>query len=251
MAGIAHEEDSAPEWFAAQFPNIGESLPAALCEGLTVNKKRGEGMSSTRLTNAFRERIAKNALIKSGVIAELEALQVKRHEIARDARVFAFGGKEKAEKLDRLYEKFERLEKEITDSGVSMYSSDGKSQNIFISIGGRRLGWCSYGDDSEGSGIKLLTPARDRCMFAADHEIATRFDEVFAAEAKLEARKKDIESTVWAALNSVTTTKRLIEVWPESKELIPDGVDTAKQTLPALKVEDLNRLIGLPTEQAA
>ena len=62
-----------------------------------VNKQRGEGMSSTRLTNAFRERIAKNALIKSGVIAELEALQVKRYEIARDARVFAFGGKEKAE----------------------------------------------------------------------------------------------------------------------------------------------------------
>ncbi|HCO8185844.1 TPA: hypothetical protein ACRZF4_000614 [Escherichia coli] len=25
MAGIAHEEDSAPEWFAAQFPNIGEA----------------------------------------------------------------------------------------------------------------------------------------------------------------------------------------------------------------------------------
>ena len=41
MAGIAHEEDSAPEWFAAQFPNIGEALPAALCEGLTVNKQRG------------------------------------------------------------------------------------------------------------------------------------------------------------------------------------------------------------------
>lgn len=37
MAGIAHEEDSAPEWFAAQFPNIGEALPAALCEGLTAN----------------------------------------------------------------------------------------------------------------------------------------------------------------------------------------------------------------------
>lgn len=25
MAGIAHEEDSAPEWFAAKFPNIGGS----------------------------------------------------------------------------------------------------------------------------------------------------------------------------------------------------------------------------------
>lgn len=45
MAGIAHEEDSAPEWFAAQFPNIGESLPAALCEGLTVNKQKEVVMS--------------------------------------------------------------------------------------------------------------------------------------------------------------------------------------------------------------
>ncbi|WP_446030549.1 Nmad5 family putative nucleotide modification protein [Lelliottia amnigena] len=208
-------------------------------------------MSKTRLTNAFRERIAKNALIKSGVIAELEAIMVKRQEIARDARVFALGGKEKTEKLERLYEKFERIEKELTDSGVSIYNPDGKSQSICLSIGGRRLGWCSYGDDSKGQNIQLLTPNSDRCMFAADHEISTRFDEVFAAEAKLEARKKDIEVTVWAALNSVTTIKRLIEVWPESKELIPDGIDTAKQTLPALKVEDLNRLIGLPTEQAA
>lgn len=38
MAGIAHEEDSAPEWIAAQFPNIGEALPTALYEGLTINQ---------------------------------------------------------------------------------------------------------------------------------------------------------------------------------------------------------------------
>lgn len=208
-------------------------------------------MSSTRLTNAIRERIAKNALVKSGVVSELETLLVKRQEIARDARIFALGGKEKAEKLDRLYEKFEQIEKELTDSGVSIYSPDGKGQSICLSIGGRRLGWCSYGSNSDGSAIELITPARDRCLFSADHEITTRFDEVFAAEAKLEARRKDIESTVWAALNSVTTIKRLIEVWPESKELIPDDIDAAKQTLPALKVEDLNKLIGLPTEQVA
>lgn len=208
-------------------------------------------MSSTRLTNAFRERIAKNALIKSGVIAELEALQIKRHEIARDARVFAFGGKDKSDELDKRYEELEQISKELRGDGASLYEPNGKGVSIDISIGGRRLGWCPYGYNSEGFNIELLTPARNRCLFDADHEITKRFDEVFAAEAKLEARRKDIESTVWAALNSVTTIKRLIEVWPESKELIPDGVDTAKQTLPALKVEDLNRLIGLPTEQAA
>jgi hypothetical protein len=61
--------------------------------------------------------------------------------------------------------------------------------------------------------------------------------------------EKEIEATVWAALNSVTTLKRLIEVWPESKELIPKDSDNAKAALPALRVEDLNRMIGLPTEE--
>ncbi|MBZ7208083.1 hypothetical protein FMK66_11450 [Klebsiella michiganensis] len=70
-------------------------------------------------------------------------------------------------------------------------------------------------------------------------------------EQRLNARKKEIEATVWAALNSVTTLKRLIEVWPESKELIPENSDNARASLPALKVEDLNRMIGLPTEDTA
>ncbi|MFA2284800.1 Nmad5 family putative nucleotide modification protein, partial [Escherichia coli] len=54
----------------------------------------------------------------------------------------------------------------------------------------------------------------------------------------------------WAALNSVTTVKRLIEVWPESKELLPKEADKASTALPALRVEDLNKMIGLPSEAA-
>ncbi|MHB3931829.1 Nmad5 family putative nucleotide modification protein, partial [Klebsiella pneumoniae] len=51
-------------------------------------------MTSVRLTNALREQIAKNALAKSGVITAIEALDLKRQEVARDARIAAFGGKE-------------------------------------------------------------------------------------------------------------------------------------------------------------
>ncbi|MCZ5321574.1 Nmad5 family putative nucleotide modification protein [Escherichia coli] len=40
-------------------------------------------------------------------------------------------------------------------------------------------------------------------------------------------------------MNSVTTVKRLIEVWPESKELLPKEADKASTALPALRVEDL------------
>ncbi|AUW07804.1 hypothetical protein MC52_025005 [Klebsiella michiganensis] len=86
------------------------------------------------------------------------------------------------------------------------------------------------------------------CLFGAEHEITKRFDSIIDEEQKLNSRKKEIEATVWAALKSVTTLSRLVEVWPESKELIPENVDSAKVALPALKIEDLNRLIGLPTE---
>ncbi|MEF3108810.1 Nmad5 family putative nucleotide modification protein [Raoultella sp. WB_B2P2-3] len=205
-------------------------------------------MSSIRLTNAIREQIAKNALTKSGIVAALEALQVNRHRVARDARVFAFGGAEKTAKADKAYDKLEKALSELRDSGSSFYISNGLSQSIYIAISGRQLGWCPYGKDTKGGDILLVTPNRDLCLFGAEHEITKRFDEIMNEEQKLNARAKEIESTVWAALNSVTTLKRLVEVWPESKELIPENSDSVKSSLPALKVEDLNRMIGLPTE---
>ena len=205
-------------------------------------------MTSIRLTNVIREQIAKNALTKSGIVAALGALQVKRHEVARDSRVFAFGGVEKTTKVDKAYEKLEKALSELRDSGSSFYISSGLSSSIYITISGRQLGWCSYGKDSKEQEICLVTPNRDLCRFGAEHEITKRFDEIINEEQKLNARAKEIEATVWAALNSVTTLKRLIEVWPESKELIPENSDNAKAMLPALRVEDLNRMIGLPTE---
>lgn len=208
-------------------------------------------MSSVRLTTVIREQIAKNALAKSGVTAELAALQKRRHDAAQAARIFAFGGEQKAKEIDSLFAKLTKIEKQIQQLGASTYVASGRSGNINIAIGGRRLGWVSYGVDDKGEDIYLVTPSRDQCLFAADHEITKRFDEIFAAEAKAEKRKEEIEKTVWAALNSVSTIKRLVEVWPESQELIPENVESVRASLPALKVEDLNKMIGLPTSEAA
>ncbi|MFB5952131.1 Nmad5 family putative nucleotide modification protein [Klebsiella pasteurii] len=208
-------------------------------------------MTLVRLTNVIREQIAKNALTKSGIVASLEALQVKRHEVARDARIFAFGDSERTARVDKVYEKLDKALSELRDSGSSFYISSGLSSSIYITISGRQLGWCPYGKDAKGEDIRLVTPNRDLCRFGAEHEITKRFDEIINEEQKLITRKKEIEASVWAALNSVTTLKRLIEVWPESKELIPEDSDSAKSALPALRVEDLNRMIGLPTEESA
>ncbi|WLS77388.1 Nmad5 family putative nucleotide modification protein [Erwinia pyri] len=226
-------------------------MPQAIGNQLRAFIQRGNHMSSVRLTNAIREQIAKNALAKSGVTAEIATLQKRRHEVARAARVFAFGGEQKTKAMDAGYAKLEKLIDEVKSSGADVYISSGKSSSIYLAIGGRRLGWCDYGFDDKGFQILLVTPKRDCCLFAADHVITKDFDVIFAEEAKVEKRKEEIEKTVWAALNSVQTIKRLIEVWPESQELIPENVESVRAALPALKVEDLNKMIGLPTSEAA
>jgi hypothetical protein len=147
-------------------------------------------MTSVRLTNAIREQISQNALTKSGIVTALEALQVKRHEVAMDARIAAFGGTEKTVKIDKQYEKLEKILSELRGSGSSIYISGGRSNSIFIAISGRQIGWQPYGKDAKGEDIYLVTPRRDLCLFGASHEITKRFDNIFNEEQKLNARKK-------------------------------------------------------------
>lgn len=162
-------------------------------------------MSSIRLTTRMKEEIARNALIKSGVFTELEEVTKLKNQLALDARVIAFGGKKKTEEVDQLSSKLVAISEELEKMGCSFYSYDVRSTSIYLTVSGRRVGWHSYGKDGNGEDILLPTPTKDKCMFDAEHEITERFDEICALQQKLEAKKKDIESNVWAALNSVTT----------------------------------------------
>ena len=64
----------------------------------------------------------------------------------------------------------------------------------------------------------------------------------------IEARK-DIRRSVKATLDSVRTIKGLLAAWPESSELIPSDLSSVISTLPSVVVDDLNKLIGLPSSK--
>lgn len=60
-------------------------------------------------------------------------------------------------------------------------------------------------------------------------------------------RKEDVKHNVFVYVNSVSTVKRLLEIWPEAKDLIPQSESKAVQAnLPAIPLEQLNALIGVP-----
>lgn len=204
---------------------------------------------TVRLTNAVKDSITNNALAKAGIFKQKEELKKEFNQLALDVRIEALGGEDKARKmelvLDVAISNLKMLREEV-NSDIGTYNS--KSGRIIPAFAGQRT-TLNYGNDKDDNEIYLLTPSRDKCLFAADHELSKRFEKLNKKESKIKKKETEIEANVQAALNSVTTIKRLIEIWPESKELIPTDISKASILLPALQVEDLNKLIGLPTDK--
>ena len=66
-----------------------------------------------------------------------------------------------------------------------------------------------------------------------------------AMQKELSERERALRSRVKAVVESVTSVARLVEVWPEVTELLPEVHAGPKGTLPALLISDLNAEIGL------
>lgn len=66
-----------------------------------------------------------------------------------------------------------------------------------------------------------------------------------AMQKELSERERALRSRVKAVVESVTSVGRLVEVWPEVTELLPEVHAGPKGTLPALLISDLNAELGL------
>lgn len=201
-------------------------------------------MSSIRLTTALRDAIATNAIKKSGVVAAQANNDKAFAELAEKVRVQILGGEKKAAEADAKLAKAMKIEKELHELGITQFCiRRGRSSEIYPSFGGARTR-LDYGDDTY-----KLTPSRDFCLLDPDDPLTVEFHQLDNEKHTLSQQREEVKVNVYAALNSVSTVKRLLEVWPEIKELLPTNLDAARAALPALRVGDLNKMIGLPTEE--
>lgn len=71
-----------------------------------------------------------------------------------------------------------------------------------------------------------------------------------AMDKDLQERERALRAKVKAVIESVTTVGRLIEVWPEVQDFLPEVMAGPKGNLPATLISDLNAELGL-TQKAA
>lgn len=86
----------------------------------------------------------------------------------------------------------------------------------------------------------------DRVTLLADDPLTEQLYAIDHDATALKSEREQLTASLLAVLDSVTTDKRLIEVWPEAVAFIPAAERAASPQLPALPIADLNRMIGLP-----
>lgn len=213
-----------------------------------------------RLTKLIKEQIVANAITKSGILNR-EAKNIKaRAKLADKCRIESLGGKAKLNKMVKAA----ALAKEATDAVKSISDNNtgdfratfNRQIQITVAFGGMQ-------DTLQYNGNTLPTKETDKRVYLtpapfghyrsltvpADHTLTKEWDAINAEQKIINDIRDNISVNTWAILESVTTDKKLIEIWPESFELIPKSVASPTINLPTTDVKTLNDMIGIPSDK--
>lgn len=120
---------------------------------------------------------------------------------------------------------------------------------LYIEVAGTRVELKPY---SVGGKSRTLLPsilAQRGAKFTRDHPLTERILRLYGDRISLSAREEALRVRVKALLESVSTLGKLAWLWPEGEPYWGPLRDTEKpRNLPTTKVDELNKLMGLPKE---
>lgn len=126
-----------------------------------------------------------------------------------------------------------------TECGIRNANVAGQSRDVFFN------GVLSYPDLSKDR-LSRPAPSYGTVTLLADDPLTEQLYAIDHDAKALTSEREQLTVSLWAVLDSVTTDKRLVEVWPEAIAFIPAAERAATVQLPALPIADLNKMIGLP-----
>jgi hypothetical protein len=194
-----------------------------------------------RLNKEKKIQIIENAVKASGIEKEVEKLVARRAEFAEQLRLRAMGGQSNID----LFVKNSVTGALHSNTEVRFISN--KKERHSLCFHGRMGRWNSLRKYSSEPDVKSYpVPQGYFPLTAAEQK---KYSAIEKEESRLHEKLSSIIQAVKPVVFSVTTEKRLIEVWPESAELIPKSEEDTTKNLPALPIKEINLLVGLPTDK--
>lgn len=219
-----------------------------------------------RLTKIVRKQIINNSLIQSGIIKEEKKLSETIAKLAEDCRMFSFGGETEYAKMIVNSKEIKRLTKLLQKEADFSEFYLSKSQYIYVSFGGKSVylqymgsfrnnhyhiinngSEPSYKSGFNAKYISKINP-RNILMLPANNNLSKRFERIHNNMEILKSKRSALITKLYGALSTYTTTNNLLKDWPDMKPLIPLPVEKSAKHLPAIRVKELNKLIGLPVK---
>lgn len=211
---------------------------------------------SVRLTNDARDKIVAAAMNKSGFPARLEEARANVEKIKMECLIAAFGGLKAYRRLVDRFNTIEEKVKALRDAGILITSprSYSKWNADKINIAGMNVSYPkqSIFNNPEFEGLTFIRlDDGAKPTITADNPLVQKFLDAEKVVEELDSTLKGIKENVKAVVYSVSTTKRLVEIWPEAAELIPSDIEVVRAALPAIDFANLNASIGIPSDKKA
>lgn len=129
----------------------------------------------------------------------------------------------------------------------------GRDNEIYCNFAGRAVDLSFHGRKSRRDAdivrknFVTSSPCK-RVVITANNHLNAEFDYIEQEQKTIDDLRNHVTAEVSAMVNSVTTIKKLIDIWPECKELLPPDEQVQSTALVA-NVDNLNTMIGLPSNE--
>lgn len=203
-------------------------------------------MATTRINARIRDIVIDNAI--KGPLAEFA---LKKEELdATQARI-------KLELQRMAYdtcfsEKDQRLMKQLPDTWLPLSRSahvqiDGHVQAVKFDVERpvpfRSSEHC-YGSKPV---LAVLDEGHPYLLKLEEYRVAHEAADQHSRE--YHEKRRYLKAKVTAIVESVTTVNRLIQIWPEVVDFLPEAISDPITGVPAVMIEDLNRELGITTKK--
>jgi len=196
----------------------------------------------TRLNKDIKQEIVSNAIKKAKLPAKHLELDKRRAKWIEKVRVEAVGGVEINKKINSIAKRFKKAISELPDR-IRPEGMFEVKYALNVNVNGFSTYTYFSGKIIQNRSERIWRISPYSYTLKADNPLCDEFMAIEKTSDKLDKEENEIRINVNALLTKVHTVKRLIEVWPESKELIPKDL-TPKKQLPAISVTKLNSMVG-------
>lgn len=191
----------------------------------------------TRITKTLAEDIVDAALRKAGIPEARKALIDKEQEWAERCRIQHLGGPEKAAEYAKVNAEARRLYAQLP-AGLRGFNRIANVETYArVNVAGQ---WARIRMSESRICSGEFWP------IAADDPLAQQWYDLCAEREAIDAKAESVKTQVHGVVSQFTTVAKLLAAWPEAEQLLPAEVPSQKPTLPAVRVEDLNKALGLP-----